>query len=344
VSKTALITGASGQDGAYLAKLLLQKGYRVVGATRRSSSPPFARLEYLRIARDVEPFGCELLELTNIVRMIEKTRPDEVYNLAAQSFVAGSFEQPLFTVDVTALGAIRLLEAVRMIDPKIRFYQASTSEMFGNAGPAPQNETTPFNPRSPYGIAKLMAHNFAVSYRDAYGMFCASGILFNHESPLRGREFVTRRISHGLAEVKNGARDCLTLGNLDARRDWGFAEDYVGGMWRMLQQESPGDFVLSTGIATSVRRFVELAAPHFGFEVIWSGHGADTVGIDTKSGRAIVRVAPHHYRPAEVDDLVGCSKLAAEQLGWRPTVGVAELAAMMAAEDDRRVRDGVIAY
>ena len=343
MSKTALITGVSGQDGAYLAKLLLGKGYRVVGATRRSASSSFARLDYLGIAGEVEPYGCELLELSNIVHMIERVKPDEIYNLAAQSFVGASFDQPIFTVEVNALGAIRLLEAMRLAGPNIRFYQASTSEMFGN-GPAPQEETTPFHPRSPYGVAKLMAHNFAVNYREAYGMFCASGILFNHESPLRGREFVTRRITMGLADVKHGRRGHLSLGNLDAQRDWGFAGDYVEGMWRMLQQEAAGDFVLATGVATSVRRFVVLAAAHFSFDIAWSGKGADEIGTDTKSGRTLVRIDPRHHRPAEVHDLVGSPKKAAEHLGWRHRIDVAELAAMMAAEDDRRVRDGVAAY
>ncbi len=342
MGRTALITGVSGQDGAYLAKLLLGQGYRVVGASRRSASSGSARLAYLGIADDVEPCDCELLELSNIVRMIERVKPDEVYNLAAQSFVGASFDQPIFTVEVNALGAVRLLEALRLAAPAARFYQASTSEMFGNA-PAPQDETTPFHPRSPYGVAKLMAHHFAVNYR-AYGLFCASGILFNHESPLRGREFVTRRITTGLAEVKHGRRDHVTLGNLDAKRDWGFAQDYVEGMWRMLQQDAADDFVLATGIATSVRRFVELAAAHYGFAVAWSGKGADEIGTDTKSGRVLVRIDPRHHRPAEVHDLVGSPKKAAATLGWRHKTGVAELAAMMAAEDDRRVRDGIAAY
>ena len=344
MSKTALITGISGQDGAYLAKLLLSKGYRVIGAMRRSASLALARLEYLGIARDVEPFHCELLELTNITRMIERTKPDEIYNLAAQSFVSASFDQPIFTVEVTGLGAVRLLEAIRLINPGARFYQASTSEMFGNASRSPQDENTPFRPRSPYGIAKLMAHNFAVNYREAYRMFCTSGILFNHESPLRGREFVTRRITVGLAEVKHGHRGHLTLGNLDARRDWGFADDYVEGMWRMLQHAEASDFVLATGAATSVRRFVELAARQFDFDIAWSGSGTDTIGTDTKSGRVVVRIDPEHYRPAEVHDLVGSPAKAAAQLGWRHKTSVDELAVMMALEDDRRVRDGITAY
>jgi GDPmannose 4,6-dehydratase len=342
MSKTALITGVSGQDGAYLAKLLLHRGYRVVGAMRRSASSNFSRLAHLGIAREVEPYECELLELSNVVRTIERTKPDEVYNLAAQSFVGASFDQPIFTVEVNGLGALRLLEAIRLAAPNTRFYQASTSEMFGNARP-PHDESTRFRPRSPYGIAKLMAHNFAVNYREAYGMFCAAGILFNHESPLRGHEFVTRRITIGLAEVKHGRRDHLALGNLDARRDWGFAEEYVEGMWRMLQQDAADDFVLATGIATSVRRFVELAAAHFGFDIAWSGTGADEIGTD-RTGRVIVRIDPRHYRPAEVFDLVGSSAKATERLGWRHKTGVADLAVLMAAEDDRRVRDGVTTY
>ncbi|HKS61973.1 MAG TPA: GDP-mannose 4,6-dehydratase [Xanthobacteraceae bacterium] len=343
MSRTALITGVSGQDGAYLARLLLSKGYRVVGATRPSASSSFARLEYLGIAREVEPYDCEMLELSNIVRMIERVKPDEVYNLAAQSFVGASFQLPIFTMEVNAHGTVRLLEAMRLAAPGARFYQASTSEMFGNA-PAPQHGSTPFHPRSPYGVAKMMAHNFAVNYREAYGMFCASGILFNHESPLRGHEFVTRHITVGLAGVKHGRRDHLALGNLDARRDWGFADDYVEGMWRMLQQDTASDFVLATGVATSVRRFVELAAAHFGFAIAWSGKGVDEIGTDTRSGRVLVRIDPRRHRPAEVHDPVGAPKNAAEKLGWRHTTDVAGLAAMMAAEDDRRVRDGVAAY
>jgi GDPmannose 4,6-dehydratase len=341
MKNTALILGASGQDGAYLAKHLLQNGYRVLGAVRRSASPRAARLQYLGIERDVELFECELLEPTNVIKLVEKTRPREIYNFAAQSFVAASFEQPLFTLDVNTLGAVRILEAIRAVDPAIRFYQASTSEMFGSGDDGAQTETTPFRPRSPYGVSKLAAHAMAVNYRESYGMFCVSGILFNHESPLRGREFVTRRVTLGLAEVKHGRRDCLALGNLDAQRDWGFAGDYVEGMWRMLQQERAGDYVLATGTATRVRDFVALAAGALGFKIAWEGTGRDERGIDRNTGRAVIRVDPALFRPAEVHALRGSPAKAAAELGWAHRVEVPELAAMMAAEDDRRVRDGL---
>ena len=342
--KNALITGISGQDGAYLAKLLLEKGYHVVGASRRSATSNVGRLAYLGIDREIEFYECELLELTNIVRMVERTKPDEIYNLAAQSFVGASFEQPIFTVEVNGLGALRLLEAVRLINPAIRFYQASTSEMFGNAGHSPQNEATPFSPRSPYGVAKLMAHNFVVNYRAAYGRFCASGILFNHESPLRGREFVTRRVTASLAEIKHGRREPLVLGNLDARRDWGYAPDYVEGMWRMLQQDVADDYVLATGISTSVRRFIELAGEGLGFKIEWSGVESDTIGIDTKTGREIVATDQKRHRPADVFHLLGSPDKASGRLGWRHSCNVDQLAVMMAMEDDRRIKDGIASY
>lgn len=344
MSKTALITGISGQDGAYLARLLLEKGYRVVGAQRRSSSSNLPRLQYLKIERDVELTGCDLLEYSNVLRMIDKVRPDEVYNLAGQSNVGVSFEQPIFTVEANALGTVRLLEAIRAANRGIRFYQASTSEMFGNSGTDVQAETTAFCPRSPYGIAKLMAHQFVVNYRDAYSMFCASGILFNHESPLRSREFVSRRITHGLAEVRHQRREHLALGNLDAERDWGFAGDYVEGMWLMLQHDRPDDFVLATGIATSVRALVEMAAPQFDFEIEWTGRDSETRGIDRKSGRCVVTVDPKLYRPAEVDRLLGSPAKANAQLRWQRKVDIGGLVAMMAVADDRWVRDGFVPF
>ena len=342
MGKTALITGVSGQDGAYLAKLLLEKGYRVIGAVRRSASASLARLEYFKIDRDVEFVECELIEFSNVLSLIEKARPDEVYNLAAQSDVGASFTQPIFTIEVNAIGTVRLLEAMRIVDPSIRFYQASTSEMFGNAPNPVQTETTGFKPRSPYGVAKLMAHHFAVNYRESYSMFCASGILFNHESPLRGREFVSRRITLSLAEVKHGRCEHVVMGNLDAERDWGFAGDYVEGMWRMLQQDVADDFILATGVATSVRTFIELSAAQFGFDIEWAGTGAETVGVDRKSGRCIIRVDPRRYRPLDVHCLLGSPEKARSQLQWRHKVAVGELIAMMAAEDDRRVREGTL--
>ena len=341
MSKTALITGISGQDGAYLAKLLLSKGYRVIGAMRRSASLALARLEYLGIARDVEPFHCELLELTNITRMIERTKPDEIYNLAAQSFVSASFDQPIFTVEVTGLGAVRLLEAIRLINPGARFYQASTSEMFGNASRSPQDENTPFRPRSPYGIAKLMAHNFAVNYREAYRMFCTSGILFNHESPLRGREFVTRKITDAFARIRAGRLDTLELGNLDAKRDWGFAREYVEGMWLMLQTDRPDTYVLATNRTETVRDFVSMAAKAAGYELRFEGEAEREVAIDRQSGRTLVRVNPEFYRPAEVELLIGDASKAERELGWKAKTTLEELCTAMVKEDIRRVERGV---
>jgi GDPmannose 4,6-dehydratase len=340
MSKAALVIGASGQDGAYLAKLLVEKGYSVFGAIRRSASPSLARLEYLKVARDIKIVDIELLEFTNLLRTLEKIKADEIYNLAAQSFVGVSFEQPIYTFHVNGIGVAHLLEAVRTTNPGARFYQASTSEMFGKVKEIPQNENTPFHPRSPYGVAKLAAHWMTVNYRESHAMFCASGILFNHESPLRGREFVTRKITLGLAEVKHGRRDHLVLGNLDAQRDWGFAGDYVRGMWQMLQQEAPEDYVLSTGTSTTVRAFVELAAAAHGFSLRWTGSGVEEAGVDQNSGRTIIRVDSQLYRPAEVDLLIGSPAKARAKLGWKHAIEVPELVAMMAEEDARRVRDG----
>lgn len=339
MTKTALITGISGQDGAYLAKFLLEKGYRVVGARRRSSNSALPRLHELRIADEVALVDFDLAELTNIMRALEKVKPNEIYNLAAQSFVALSFEQPLYTSDADGIGPLRILEALRQAMPSARFYQASTSEMFGKAQAAPQDETTPFYPRSPYGTAKLFAHWSTVNYRESYGLHASSGILFNHESPLRGREFVTRKITWSLARIRHGDLDTLELGNLDARRDWGFAGDYVEGMWLMLQEEKAQDFVLATGENHTVRSFVETAATALGFAVEWSGSGPGEQGIDRKSGKTIVRVNPAFYRPAEVDALIGRPKKAEAVLGWRRKLGFADLVALMAATDDKRARD-----
>jgi GDPmannose 4,6-dehydratase len=339
MTKTALITGISGQDGAYLAQFLLGKGYRVVGGLRRSARGAIPRLQELGIADAVELVDFELGELTNIMRVLEKAGPDEVYNLAAQSFVASSFDQPLYTADIDGLGALRILEAIRQVTPAARFYQASTSEMFGKAQAFPQDETTPFYPRSPYGFAKLFAHWATVNYREAHRMHASSGILFNHESPLRGREFVTRKITWSLAQIRHGKLDVLELGNLDAKRDWGFAGDYVEGMWLMLQQEEAQDFVLATGETHEVRAFVDTAARRLGFDLEWSGSGPAERGTDRKSGKTIVRVNPDFYRPADVEHLVGNPKKAQDVLGWRRKAGFAELVALMADADDKRVRD-----
>lgn len=331
--KTALITGVLGQDGAYLAKLLLDEGYRVVGAYRRSASSSNWRLRRLGIDRAVEMVPLELLEFSNVLRVIESVKPDEVYNLAAQSFVAASFDQPLYTGDVDALGVTRLLEALRSAAPDARFYQASSSEMFGKIQAPVQSETTPFYPRSPYGVAKLYGHWITVNYRESYGLHASCGILFNHESPLRGREFVTRKITATFAEMAAGADTVLELGNLESERDWGFAGDYVRGMWLMLQQDTADSYVLATGEKASVRQFVEMAGEAAGFRLAWSGEGVDTVGRDAQSGQELVRVNPAFFRPAEVDVLLGDASKARNVLGWRTEVDLAGLAEMMVRAD-----------
>ena len=332
-SRTALITGISGQDGAYLARLLLEKGYTVFGGYRRSASGDGWRLQQLGIDADVKRVPFELLEFSNVLRAIDQTQPDEIYNLAAQSFVGVSFEQPVYTSDVDAIGVTRLLEAIRTVDSGIRFYQASTSEMFGKVREVPQRESTPFHPRSPYGVAKAYAHWMTVNYRESYGLHASSGVLFNHESPLRGREFVTRKITTSLARIRRGEIDVLELGNMESKRDWGYAGDYVEGMWRMLQQGEGGDFVLATGEAHSVKEFVNRAADVAGFRLSWDGEGKATRAVDETSGKTIVRVNPSYYRPAEVDDLLGDATRAREILDWRPQVTFEQLVEMMMEAD-----------
>lgn len=328
--KKALITGITGQDGAYLAKLLLEKGYEVYGAVRRTSTFNSWRLDYLGITDQIKYVAFDLSEYMNIHRAIEKVQPDEIYNLAAQSFVGVSFEQPLYTADVDALGVTRILEAIRGINPKIRFYQASTSEMFGEVQVIPQNEATPFYPRSPYGVAKLYAHWITVNYRESYDIYACSGILFNHESPLRGEEFVTRKITSSLAKIKAGKQQVLELGNLDAKRDWGFAGDYVEGMWLMLQQEEADDFVLATGETFTVREFVERACQTLGINLKWNGKtGKQEIGVDADTGQEIIKINPDFYRPAEVGLLVGSPLKAEKSLGWQRKVGLDELVKMM---------------
>jgi GDPmannose 4,6-dehydratase len=344
MARTALITGISGQDGAYLAKALLGRGYRVVGAYRRTSALPTGRLEELGIADDVELVDMELLEASNIRRVLEMLKPDEIYNLAAQSFVGLSFELPLYTCDVDAMGVLRLLEAMREVYPKARLYQASTSEMFGNARETPQNERTPFYPRSPYGVAKLFAHWCVVNYREAHGLYACSGILFNHESPLRGLEFVTRRVTNGLARVALGEQDTLSIGNLEAKRDWGFAGEYVEGIWRMLQQDKADDYVLATGRTATVRDFVNGAATAFGFELEWCGKGEAERAVDKKSGRTIIAVDPRLYRPAEVQLLLGDASKAKAELGWEPKTHLEELIQMMVRADYDRVKTGMTRF
>jgi GDPmannose 4,6-dehydratase len=342
--KRALVTGITGQDGAYLARWLIAKGYEVYGACRRSASGSNWRLAELGVADQVRMVPIDLLEFSNVLRTIDKVAPDEVYNLAAQSFVGISYEQPIYTAEVDALGVARLLEAIRGLAATTRFYQASTSEMFGKVQEVPQRETTPFYPRSPYGVAKLYGHWLTVNYRESYGLHASSGILFNHESPLRGEEFVTRKITTGFARIKHGGAGPLALGNLDAKRDWGFAGDYVRGMWLMLQQDRPDDYVLATGETRSVREFVERAAEAAGFKLAWDGAGEQTRGVDQRTGREIVRVSPEFYRPAEVDLLIGDGAKAAERLGWKPEVSFEALVAMMVRADMERASAAALAH
>jgi len=334
--KTALITGITGQDGAYLTKLLLDKGYEVYGAFRRTSGLNLNGLKYLGVDEKVNYLPSELLEFTNIYRAIEKTQPDEIYNLGAQSFVALSFEEPIYTADVTALGPLRVLEAIRAVKPNTRFYQASSSEMFGKVQAIPQNEKTPFYPRSPYAAAKLFAHWVTINYRESYGIFACSGILFNHESPLRGLEFVTRKITHAVARVKLGLNSELKIGNLEAKRDWGYAPEYVEAMWLMLQQEKPDDYVIASGETHSVREFVELACKTAGFDIVWKGKGVEEKGVDKATGKTLVEVSAEFFRPSEVDILLGdCSK-AREKLGWQPKTSFEELVRIMVEADIKR--------
>ena len=340
MAKRALVTGISGQDGAYLAQHLLNQGYEVFGAYRRSASANLWRLAELGISDRVTLLPMELLEYANIASTIKDVAPDEFYNLAAQSFVGTSFEQPLFTADVDALGVLRILEAIRQLCPEARFYQASTSEMFGKVQETPQRETTPFWPRSPYGVAKVYGHWITVNYREAHELHASCGILFNHESPLRGQEFVTRKITATLARMREGSEEILELGNLEARRDWGFAGDYVRGMWLMLQQDEGDDFVLSTGENHAVRDFLAAAAAAADFDLAWDGEGAETTAHDRASGRLIMRVNPAFYRPAEVDVLLGDPAKAREVLGWQPEVSFEQLVAMMVEADLERLRKG----
>ena len=336
--KKALVTGITGQDGAYLAQLLLDKNYIVYGTYRRTSSVNFWRMEELGIQDhpNLQLVEYDLTDLGASLALMQKVQPDEVYNLAAQSFVGVSFEQPTTTAQITGLGALNLLEAIRLVNPKIRFYQASTSEMFGNVQAVPQVEETPFYPRSPYGVAKLYAHWMTVNYRESYGIFGASGILFNHESPLRGREFVTRKITDAVAKIKLGKLDCLELGNIDAKRDWGFAKDYVDGMWRMLQAEEPDTYVLATNRTVTVRDFARMAFQGAGISVDFKGTAEDETAVDMATGRTVMRVNPKFYRPAEVELLIGNPAKAKAKLGWEPTCNLEQLCAMMVEADLRR--------
>jgi GDPmannose 4,6-dehydratase len=351
VGKCALITGITGQDGAYLAEFLLEKGYTVHGVKRRASSFNTDRIDHLY--HDPHATGIKLFlhygdltDATNLIRIVQQTQPDEIYNLAAQSHVAVSFETPEYTANADALGTLRILEAIRLLGlgKKTRFYQASTSEMYGKVQETPQRESTPFYPRSPYGVAKLYAYWITVNYREAYGIYACNGILFNHESPIRGETFVTRKITRGLARIREGLDECLYLGNLDSLRDWGHARDYVRAQWLMLQQEVPEDYVIATGEQHSVREFIERAASHMEMQVEWHGAGADEYAVDAKTGRAIVKIDPRYFRPTEVDTLLGDPSKARARLGWKAEISFERLVQEM-VESDLEIarRDALVA-
>ncbi|WP_343669755.1 GDP-mannose 4,6-dehydratase [Paraburkholderia heleia] len=339
---TSIITGITGQDGAYLAQLLLDKGYTVYGTYRRTSSVNFWRIEELGIAKhpNLHLVEYDLTDLSSSIRLLQTTGATEVYNLAAQSFVGVSFDQPATTAEITGIGPLNLLEAIRIVNPKIRFYQASTSEMFGKVQAIPQIESTPFYPRSPYGVAKLYAHWITVNYRESYNIFGCSGILFNHESPLRGREFVTRKITDSVAKIKLGQLDVLELGNIDAKRDWGFAKEYVEGMWRMLQADEPDTYVLGTNRTETVRDFVRMAFKATGVDLEFKGRDENETAVDAATGKTLVKINPKFYRPAEVDLLIGNPEKAKKQLGWEPKTTLEQLCAMMVEADLRRNERG----
>lgn len=336
--KVAVVTGITGQDGAYLAEFLLNQGYQVHGTFRRTASENFWRIEELGIRNHprLNLVEFDLIDLSATIRLLERAGAHEFYNLAAQSFVGVSFDQPITTAQITGVGVLNALEAIRLVDPSIRFYQASTSEMFGKVQAVPQDETTPFWPRSPYGVAKLFGHWTTVNYRESYDIFASSGILFNHESPLRGLEFVTRKITDAVAKIKLGRLDCLELGNIDAQRDWGFAREYVEGMHAMLQADEPDTFVLATGRTETVRTFVDLAFRAAGFDIAFRGTGVDEHAVDLATGRVVMRINPRFHRPAEVDLLIGNAERARTTLGWRPQTTLEELCRMMVEADMRR--------
>jgi GDPmannose 4,6-dehydratase len=343
--KKALITGITGQDGAYLADFLLQKGYEVHGIKRRASLFNTDRIDHLyqgpheKDRKFILHYG-DLTDATNLIRILQQVKPDEVYNLAAQSHVAVSFESPEYTANTDALGTLRLLEGIRLLgfEKKTRFYQASTSELFGKVQEIPQTENTPFYPRSPYAAAKLYAYWICVNYREAYGIYACNGILFNHESPIRGETFVTRKITRAMARISLGLQDCLYLGNLDAKRDWGHAKDYVRMQWLMLQQDQPEDFVIATGEQHSVREFVQIAAETLKINITWEGNGVDEKGMDQKTGRTIVAVDPRYFRPTEVETLLGNPAKAREKIGWKPKITFEELVAEMVEQDVEEAR------
>lgn len=346
-SKIAIITGITGQDGAYLAELLLAEGYIVYGTFRRTSSVNFWRILELGGIKEHPNFHLVEFDLTDLgasIRLIEQAQPDEIYNLAAQSFVAVSFDQPVTTAKITGIGPVYLLEAIRIINTKIRFYQASTSEMFGHVQEVPQNEKTPLYPRSPYGVAKVYAHWMTINYRESYDIFGTSGILFNHESPIRGMEFVTRKITDSLAKIKLGKLEVLELGNLNAKRDWGYAKDYVDGMYKMLQTDTPDTYLLATGRTESVRDFVNMTAKALDIGIEWKNSGQDETGIDTATGKTIIRVNPQFFRPAEVDLLIGDPAKAKKELGWEATTSLEELCKLMVDADMRRNKEGGLIF
>lgn len=329
--KHALITGITGQDGSYLAELLLEKGYEVSGLVRRKSELSYGNAEHLK--GKVRFIDGDMTDLTSLIRAMRVSQADEVYNLAAQSFVVTSWQQPIYTAECDAVGVTNLLEAIRLVNPKCRFYQASTSEMFGLVQEIPQRETTPFYPRSPYGVAKLYGHWITKNYRESFGLFACSGILFNHESERRGKEFVTRKISASVARIKKGLQECVELGNLSAKRDWGHSMDYVRAMWLMLQQETPDDYVIASGETRSVRDFCNAAFKAADIELRWEGEGVDEKGIDVKTGKVLVKVNPEFFRPAEVELLLGCPEKAEKALGWKRTIDFEELVARMVRND-----------
>ncbi|HCG94239.1 MAG TPA: GDP-mannose 4,6-dehydratase [Halieaceae bacterium] len=340
--KKAIVTGVTGQDGAYLTQLLLEKGYIIYGTYRRASSVNFWRLHELGVKNhhNLHLIEYDLTDASTAIRMLEAIEPDEIYNLAAQSFVGVSFEQPLATGLTTGMSVVHILEAIRIVNPQIKFYQASTSEMFGDVQAVPQDESTPFYPRSPYGVAKLYAHWMTINYRESYGIFGSSGILFNHESPLRGLEFVTRKITDAAAKIHLGKLECLELGNLEAKRDWGYAKDYVEGMYAILQAHNPDTYVLATNRTETVRDFVRLAFKGVGLDIEFQGSGERETAVDRKSGKTIVKVNPKFYRPAEVELLIGDSKKAKHDLGWEPKTSLEELCKLMVEADVRRNKNG----
>ena len=340
MQKKALITGITGQDGAYLAKNLIEHGYHVTGTHRRTSTLDFWRLRFLGIEKNpnLRLVNMDITDSGECIRVIAESKPDEIYNLAAQSFVGVSFSEPGATSQVTGIGALNVLEAIRILNPEIKFYQASTSEMFGLVQQVPQNEQTPFYPRSPYGVAKLFAHWMTINYREAYGIFASTGILFNHESPLRGPEFVTRKITIGLANIKQGSSESVKLGNLNAKRDWGYADEYTEGMYLMLQHDEPDNLVLATNHSNTIRDFVEMSCAHLDIEICWEGEGLEEKAVDQKTGQIVIEINPEYYRPTEVDQLIGDAGQAYEKLGWKPKVGLQELSEIMVRADMDRLR------